>query len=80
MAPQVVLPAPFPQLWSNQPMPLFDAYVFVDWSAKHGLLPRQPTADVVGPDLAGKIYNGQACVCAYMMSISTTSFYYLICG
>jgi hypothetical protein len=26
-------------------MPLFDTYIFVDWSAKHGLLPREPAAD-----------------------------------
>lgn len=28
-------------------MTLFDAYLFVDWSARHGLMPREPAADAV---------------------------------
>jgi len=40
-------------------MALFDAYVFVDWSAKHGLLPREPAADAVwvGELIPGKNHN-----------------------
>jgi hypothetical protein len=28
-------------------MPLFDAYVFVDWSAANGARPQRPTADAI---------------------------------
>ena len=28
-------------------MPLFDAYVFIDWSAASGVQPQQPIADAV---------------------------------